>query len=73
MVEIAQAEAGCFGARMTGAGFGGSAVALIHKQDQDEFISIIKKGYKEMTGLNANVYLSSASNGVSVEKIESLK
>lgn len=73
MVEIAQAEAGCFGARMTGAGFGGSAVALIHKQDQDEFISIIKKGYKETTGLNANVYLSSASNGVSVEKIESLK
>lgn len=73
MVEIALAEEVCFGARMTGAGFGGSAIALINENKQDEFIRNIEKGYSEITGLDANVYCSNASNGVSVENIENLK
>lgn len=73
MVEIALGEAGCLGARMTGAGFGGSAVALVKKHHEGEFISNLKKGYKEMTGLDAKVYLSSASNGISIEKVNNLK
>lgn len=73
MVEIALGEAGCLGARMTGAGFGGSAVALVKKHHEGEFISNLKKGYKEMTGLDAKVYLSSASNGISIEKVDNLK
>ena len=73
MVEIALGDAGCLGARMTGAGFGGSAVALVKKNHEGEFISNLKKGYKEMTGLDAKVYKSSASNGISIEKVDNLK
>ena len=58
---------------MTGAGFGGSAVALVKKNHEGEFISNLKKGYKEMTGLDAKVYKSSASNGISIEKVDNLK
>ena len=37
IVEIAQKEPGCFGARMTGGGFAGSAVALVEATQVQAF------------------------------------
>ena len=40
-------EAGAFGARLTGAGFGGCAVALIPSEIEAEFIGRVRTGYYE--------------------------
>ena len=66
IVEIAQAQPGCFGARMTGAGFGGCAVALVDKSHLDEFLVEVVEEYKERTGLDSEVYSSSASEGTNL-------
>ncbi len=40
-------EAGALGARLTGAGFGGCAVALARSPDVEEFIAAVRRGYFE--------------------------
>ena len=64
MVEIAQKEAGCFGARMTGAGFGGCAVALIDESFQEQFMRNIFNTYYLKTGIKPMIYISNPSSGV---------
>ena len=41
MVALAQAEPGCYGARMTGGGFGGAAVALVRAADAERFAASV--------------------------------
>ncbi|MGB2965283.1 MAG: galactokinase [Anaerolineales bacterium] len=69
MVEIAQGQPGCFGARMTGGGFGGCAVALVDREKIDDFIKNVTKEYQEKTGLDARIYTSFASDGTSYETV----
>lgn len=66
IVECARQEASCYGARMTGAGFGGCAVALIRAEAGDDFIVNVSKAYTEQTGLTPNMYLCKATNGTEV-------
>ena len=63
MVECAQQQASCIGARMTGAGFGGCAVALVQTVDAENFSSKTAEHYKRSTGNNPNVYVCKATNG----------
>ena len=63
MVEIAQKEAGCFGARMTGAGFGGCAIALIDESFQEQFMRNIFNNYYLKTGIKPMVYVCDPSSG----------
>jgi galactokinase len=56
----------CFGARMTGAGFGGCVVALVRDDSTQAFSEIIRKAYQEETGRTAEFIVSSASRGVEV-------
>jgi galactokinase len=63
MVDLARQQAGCYGARMTGAGFGGCAVALIDAQVANDFPTSIETGYNEITGLQPNIYVCQATNG----------
>jgi galactokinase len=56
----------CFGARMTGAGFGGCVVALVRDDSTQAFSEIIHKAYLEKTGRVAEFTVSSASRGVEV-------
>lgn len=67
MVKIAQNQPGCFGARMTGGGFGGCAVALVEQDNVDDFIKNMMKLYQEKTGLNPRIYTSYASEGTGFE------
>lgn len=63
MVECAIATPGCYGARMTGAGFGGCAVALVEKNMADNFKETVAKRYEERTGLVPSIYVTNASEG----------
>ena len=64
MVELAQFQPGCYGARMTGGGFGGCAVALVQDEAADTFVENVRQDYAEKTGLKSEIYVCSASNGV---------
>jgi galactokinase len=67
LVETAQTLPGCFGARLSGAGFGGCTVNLVAEDAADDFINALKAGYTRRTGREADVYLCRASRGVHVE------
>jgi galactokinase len=66
MVHCAQAEPGCYGARMTGAGFGGCAVALVDAGLAGVFAANVAAGYRGRTRLTPAVYVCTASEGASL-------
>ncbi|HUN06495.1 MAG TPA: galactokinase [Aggregatilineales bacterium] len=66
IVEIARQQPGCWGARMTGAGFGGCAVALVKAEAATAFDQAVTTAYTQATGLTPNVYICHASDGASV-------
>ena len=63
VVEAALRQKGVIGARMTGAGFGGCAVALVKEQDVAAFEQNVAKEYQEKTGLRADFYVVEAGGG----------
>jgi galactokinase len=67
MVELAQAHPACLGARMTGAGFGGCAVALVRAEGAEDFAASVTSAYQEATGLEPKLYVCTASEGASIE------
>ncbi|WP_127571425.1 galactokinase [Paenibacillus xylaniclasticus] len=64
MVEAARSIDGVLGSRMTGAGFGGCTVSLVHEDVIERFISEVGRKYTEATGLKADFYVCSIGNGV---------
>jgi galactokinase len=70
MVLSASEAPGCFGARMTGAGFGGCVVALVRESDQRAFTLAATRGHLQRTGLAASAYVCRPSAGASVEALE---
>jgi galactokinase len=69
LVNIARQQPGCFGARLTGAGFGGCTVNLVEEASAQAFIQNLKVAYQEQTGRQAQVYLCKASAGASTGTI----
>lgn len=65
ITELARAQPGCRGARMTGAGFGGCAVALFETAAAAQAATAITVGYRTRCGLEAAVYITTATDGVS--------
>ena len=63
MVNVAQSLEGCYGARLTGAGFGGCTANLVAKEFADGFAQKLSKGYEAETGLHPEIYITGASNG----------
>jgi galactokinase len=63
MVDTALAQEGCLGARMTGAGFGGCAVALVEKEAAETFAEQVSREYQEKTELEPAVYVTPATDG----------
>ena len=63
MVEIAQGLRGCYGARLTGAGFGGCTINLVEREHASEFVERLAKGYESNTGLHPEIYICRASDG----------
>ncbi|WP_342552447.1 galactokinase [Paenibacillus sp. FSL R7-0652] len=64
MVEEARRIQGTLGARMTGAGFGGCTVSLVHENDADRFVSEVGAAYEARTGLKGDFYVCGVGEGV---------
>jgi galactokinase len=64
IVDFCQSYSGCIGARMTGAGFGGCAIALVKKESINEFVSLLTDHYKKMIGYKPEVFASAPGDGV---------
>lgn len=63
LVEEALKAPGCIGARMTGAGFGGCAIALVDKSHIDEFTKTVKENYAKAIGYEPSFYFSGIGEG----------
>lgn len=68
MVSIAQSLEGCYGARLTGAGFGGCTVNLVAHEKALEFSRLLAERYKAQTNLRPEIYITRASNGAELLK-----
>jgi len=65
LVEIAAALPGCYGARMTGGGFGGCTINLVDESRAESFRAAIQTQYRKATNIDADIYLCRASAGAS--------
>ena len=65
MVECALTAPGCLGARMTGAGFGGCAVALVTAEKEEDFVNSIRECYFKKTSLQPNIISCTPADGAS--------
>jgi galactokinase len=65
LVEIARSVSGVYGARLTGAGFGGCIVALAHREAAEPLATAIQERYPPASGRQAAVYHCRASGGAS--------
>jgi galactokinase len=63
LVDLANQQPGCFGARLTGGGFGGCTVNLVAADHATAFVEAMRTGYFNATGIIADIYTSRASDG----------
>lgn len=68
VVEYCQTNPDVAGARMTGAGFGGCAIALVKETGFDKFSKEVSDYYTSKIGYAASVYSSLIGDGVGVLK-----
>jgi galactokinase len=71
LAETAWKLPGCYGSRLTGAGFGGCTVSLVERVDMNGFVAGLKAGYLGRTGRNAEVYICEAVSGAKAGKFPS--
>jgi galactokinase len=64
MVELAVRVEGVYGARMTGAGFGGCTINLVNSEAVEDFQAKVASGYERATGRKPEVYVCAAADGV---------
>ena len=69
LVETASKIDGCYGARLTGAGFGGCTVNLLESKRVDEFKNQLIESYKKKFNLTLRVYVCKLSRSVYIERI----
>ena len=67
MVEIARTVPGCHGARLTGAGFAGAAVALVTREAASDFLIQTHDRFKATTGLEPSLFACRPGPGANVE------
>jgi galactokinase len=63
LVEIAMQQPGCFGARITGGGFGGCTVNIVRVEAVEQFVATLKNQYAAKTGITAQCFVSAPSDG----------
>lgn len=63
IVESSISFPACLGARMTGAGFGGCAIALVHENEVEDYILNVGKCYSSIVGYEAEFIQTGISDG----------
>jgi galactokinase len=63
IVEFCKTNENCLGARMTGAGFGGCAIALVKKEGLDDFTAGLTAYYKNKIGYAPSIFVSDVGDG----------
>jgi galactokinase len=63
LVEIAVRQPGCFGARITGGGFGGCTVNIVKVDGAEQFVEAVRREYAAVTGIAAECFVCAASDG----------
>lgn len=66
LVHTAWRQAGVLGARMTGAGFGGCAIALVNKEKVNSFQTKVSQEYEQTIGYQPSFYLAETADGTKV-------
>ena len=63
LVDIANRQAECFGARITGGGFGGCSVNVVRKAAVEGFVETVRREYRAKTGIAADCFVCTPSDG----------
>jgi len=63
MVELARDQKDVYGARMTGGGFGGCTINLVHSARAGEVQQRLEQNYEAKTGLSPTIIICEASDG----------
>ena len=64
LAEAARRVPGCYGSRLTGAGFGGCTVSLVAESAVPDFQREVAEAYRAGTGHDARVHVCRAGDGV---------
>lgn len=64
LVTAAQAVPGCYGSRLTGAGFGGCTVSLVETSAVARFKQDVTAAYRQATGRDTTIYVCRVVDGV---------
>jgi galactokinase len=63
LCAIADATPGCFGSRLTGAGFGGCTIHLVDPARADAVADAVRRGYAERVGRTPAIWTVTAADG----------
>jgi len=63
MVDLANEQEGLIGARMSGGGFGGSTINLVHATSAAQFAARMEELYRKKTGITPHIYTCTAVDG----------
>jgi galactokinase len=66
LTDLARGITGVIGSRMTGAGFGGCTVSIVHENTLEMFQTLVPTEYYKQTDIEPEIYLCNVSNGAQV-------
>lgn len=69
LVDICAEGDGVFGARMTGAGFGGCALCLVRDEDAPALLARLQTEYLRMSGKSPTLHVCAIDDGASVRAV----
>jgi galactokinase len=63
LVEIALKQPGCFGARITGGGFGGCTVNVVAADEAESFVAAVRRDYAKAVKIDADCFICAPADG----------
>ena len=66
LTDLARSVEGVIGTRMTGAGFGGCTVSIVHRDVLETFRTRVMSEYRKQTNIEPEIYICNVSSGAQV-------